>query len=89
MKAVNFPQANITIGPPSELDESQCRTIRALAGTVETGSIEGSQFIIVCHEPTPEERLNIAAGANIYLTMLGGLSPHFLTTTIGEAQSFA
>ncbi len=89
MKGVEFPEANCRFGPPPDLDESQCYTIPGFRGIVERGSVEGSAFVVVCHAPTPEERAAIAAGAPIFVTMMGGLAPHFLTTNFAEAINLA
>lgn len=87
MQAVPFAQANANFGPPPDLEESQCRTIPAFLGTVQRGSCEGAKLVVVAHMPTPEELARLNAGQPIFLTMLGGLSPHMLTTSFEEATN--
>lgn len=80
-----FPQANTRFTPPPELDESQCRPILAYGGVIEGGSCDGSTCVVVAYELSPEERERVAAGAPIFLTQLGGLSPHYLSLSFQEA----
>lgn len=89
MDSYKFPEANTTFGPPPDLVESQCRTIPAFVGVVEKGSCEGSRMIVVAHKPTPADLAALNAGGAIYLTMMGGLAPHFLTTNFAEATNVA
>jgi len=85
MTPVLFPQCNAAFGPPSDLDESQCATIPAYVGEVKRGSVEGSKIVVVAWLPTPEELAIIKAGGPIFLSMMGGLAPHFVTTSFEEA----
>lgn len=85
MTPTNFPEANTTYGPPPDLEESQCMSIRAYKGTVVGGSVDGSDQVVVAWLPTDEDVDRIVAGEPIFISMLGGLAPHFLTTTFEEA----
>lgn len=89
MTPTPFPEANANFGPPSDLEESQCATVRAYFGTIERGSLEGSKIVVVAHLPTADELADIMAGKPIFLSMLGGLAPHFLTTNFQSATSVA
>lgn len=86
MTPIPFPEANTKFGPPPEMDESQVATIPAFAGTVEGGNCDGSAQVIVAWMPTDGERLAIATGAPVFISMLGGLAPHFLTTSFEDAR---
>lgn len=85
MTSVNFPQANSRFGPPPGLADSQCNTIHAFSGKVQRGSVEGSQLVVVAWKPSEEEICAMLAGSPIYLSCIGGLPPHFLTTSFDEA----
>lgn len=89
MDPVKFPQCNARYGPPEGLVESQVRTIHAYEGTVERGSCEGCKMVVVAHKPTPEDIARIVAGEPIFITQIGGLAPHFLTTSFEEANNCA
>lgn len=85
MNAIHFPEANTKFGPPPDLDESQCRTIPAFVGKVERGAVEGAPIVVVAWQPDAAELAAIAAGKPIFISMIGGLAPHFLTTDFTTA----
>jgi hypothetical protein len=85
MNPITFPEANAKFGPPSDLKESQCMTIPAFQGIVQGGSVDGCLLVVVAWKPSPEEVRQIAAGAPIFISMIGGLAPHFLTTHFQNA----
>lgn len=85
MTPTTFPQANTVFGPPPGMDESQVKSVHAYLGEVKKGSCDGSRLVVVAWEPTPEEREHIACGGRIYLTVLGQLPPHMLTTRFEHA----
>jgi len=85
MIPITFPQVNTIFGPPPELDESQCRKVPAYAGTVAGGSMDGSAIIVVAWQPGDEDRKRINEGKPVYLTVVGGLVIHMLSTTFEEA----
>lgn len=87
MMPVKFDEANCRFGPPSDADESQVQTIHAYRGVIERGSMEGACIVVVAWKPTPQEIERIAAGAPIFLSCLGGLPPHFLSTDFQSAIS--
>lgn len=86
MTPIRFPEANCWFGPPPNLEESQVRTIHAYQGPA-VGSCDGMKVVIVAHMPTDEDRQRIAEGGPIFITQLGGLAPHFLTTNFAEANN--
>lgn len=87
MTPFRFPEANTNFGPPPGLDESQVRTIPAFVAGVKGGNLDGSTCVIVAWKPSAEEIAEIQKGAAIYVNMVGGLAPHFLTTSFKEAIS--
>ncbi len=87
MDSIKFPQCNTNYGPPDGMAESQVRTIPAYRGTIQTGHLEGANFVVVAFQPNEVEKAAIAAGAPIYLNMLGGLAPHLLATSFEEVTN--
>lgn len=85
MIPITFPEANCIFTNPPDLDESQCMSIPAYQGEVSRGAIEGSHMVVVAWTPTFEELTRIIAGVPIYISMMGGLAPHYLSTTFHEA----
>lgn len=83
----DFPEANTRFHPPSDLEESQCRTIPAYLGTVDRGSVEGTKLVVVAWELSHEEvqALLRKETPTIYISMLGGLAPHFLSLSFKDA----
>lgn len=86
MTPINFPEANCKFSPPSDLEESQCMTIYAHRGEARGGSVDGSQLVIVAWKPDAAEMADIVAGKPIFLSVMGGLPPHFLTTDFKQAN---
>ena len=78
MKPTDFPESNILFGPPAGMDETQVHTTPAFCGKVHGGNLDGSSVA--------EEIEQIKAGAPIFLTVLGGLPPHFLSLSFKEAH---
>jgi len=89
MIAMDFDEANTSYGPPPDLADCQCRTIAAFQGRVQGGSMDGETMVVVAWQPTDDERAALAAGGLVFLTMMGGLAPHFLTTSFEEATRVA
>lgn len=89
MRSVDFPEANKTFGPPADLTEEQCRAIRAHVAPVAGGSIDGAHIIVVAWKPSQEELLELEAGNPVFLTCVGSLPPHFITTSFREATHTA
>jgi hypothetical protein len=85
MTPTTFPEANTVYGPPSDLEESQCMRIPAFSGTVERGAVEGAPIVVVAWQPTSEDIAAMRLGSPIYISMIGGLAPHFLTTDFHSA----
>jgi hypothetical protein len=80
------PVVNSTFGAPADLDESQVFALPALTGKILGGNLDGVAFVAVAWKPTDEDIARILKGGLIYLTCLGGLPPHFLSTRFSEAS---
>ena len=89
MNPATFPEANIVFHAPSDLSESQVMTIPAFYGTVMGGSLDGCTQVIVAWLPTEQDLKDLNAGAAVYLSCIGGLLPHCLTTRFSEARRVA
>lgn len=87
MTPYGFPEMNTRFGPPEDMSEHQVRSIPAYVSETSVGSCDGSKLVIVAHMPDERERTAIAMGAPIFITMMGGLAPHFLTTNFAEANN--
>lgn len=85
MIPTNFPEANKQFCAPPDLDESQVMTIPAYLGAIERGSMEGAPIVVVAWRPHQADLERLAAGQPIFLSVVGGLPPHFLTTSFEEA----
>ncbi len=85
MSPIDFPESNHRFGPPKGMDESQVKTIPAFVAEVQRGNLAGVQTVVVAWQPTPAEIEQIKNGAPIFLSMIGGLLPHFLSTSFKEA----
>jgi hypothetical protein len=79
MTPTTFPQANATFGPPSDLAESQCHSIPAYVGQI-AGSCDGARVVITAWKPTAAELEQLNAGGVVFLSVLGGLPPHYIGT---------
>lgn len=86
MEPFKFPQFNVRYGPPEGLEESQVRTIWAWHGQC-GGSCDGLNLVVVAYKPTPEEIAHIVSGKPIFISQLGGLAPHFLSTSFEQATN--
>jgi hypothetical protein len=76
---------NTVYGTPEGLEESQVAPLPAFKGVVPTGNMEGSRFIVVAWKPTDEDIKRIFDGGKVYLTCIGILPPHFVSTDFKEA----
>lgn len=85
MTPTNFPQANARFGPPETYDESQIATIYAHNRVIQGGTLDGDTQVIVAWKPSAAEAMEIFQGKPIYLSMIGGLAPHCLTTSFEDA----
>lgn len=89
MTPIDFNESNKVFGPPPDMTESQVQRIPAYVGKVPKGSCEGAPMVVVAWIPTPAEREALAEGSPVFLTFLGGLPPHVVTTNFAEATNLA
>lgn len=52
MTPSDFPQSNITLTPPEDMDESQVQRIQAFHGDATQGNLDGAHIVITCWKPT-------------------------------------
>lgn len=86
MIPIKFDECNVCYSAPQDMSEQQVRTIDAYRGRVEGGSCDGADLAIVAWLPTEQELKSLNEGKPIFLSMLYGLAPHFLTTSFKEAS---
>jgi len=87
MTPTNFPESNSKFGPPPDLAESQCSTIPAYIGEIKQGSVDGVTIVVVAWQPSDLDLETLNKGCPIFLTVIGGLPPHFLTTNFKTATT--
>jgi len=80
-----FEQSNKVFVPPTDLDPEQCQPIHAYLGAVQGGSCDGVALVVTAWTPTPQELADLNAGNPVFLSCVGGLPPHFLTTRFEQA----
>ena len=89
MKPTDFPESNQVFGPPKGMTENQVRSIPAFVTTIQGGGFDGTPAVIVAWKPTEEELIQLASGNPIFITMLGGLMPHHLSTSFPQASALS
>lgn len=87
MIATDFPGTNRFFGPPPDMDSKQVAVIHAHCGVVDRGSCEGSPMVITAWKPDEQDLRRLNAGEPVFVTFLGGLPPHMLTTNFKEAKN--
>lgn len=85
MSPIKFEGANATFGPPEGYEAGQVAPIYGFATQVQRGSCEGAPLVVTAWQPSPAELAQLNAGNPVFLSVLGGLPPHFLTTNLAEA----
>jgi hypothetical protein len=85
MEPVHFPEVNAKFRAPSDLSEGQCKTIPSYTGTVNGGSLDGMTIVVTAWKPTEWELEQLNAGNPVFLTCIGGLPPHMMTTSFHHA----
>lgn len=89
MTPIHFPEANTRFGPPAGYDESQVATIHVHQRIIEGGSCDGWNQVIAAWQPSPEDLERINAGGPIFISMVGGLAPHFLSTDFESCKNIS
>ena len=85
MSPVEFKEVNAKYKAPEGLAESQVMTIPAFRGDIVGGSMDGEAMVVVAWKPDGLEISRLLAGEPVYLSVIGGLPPHFLSTSFQEA----
>lgn len=85
MTPVGFPQANAVFGPPPGFAEQQVAPVYAFKSETRSGSCDGTMMVVTAWKPDERELQRLSAGEPIFLTVLGGLPAHMLTTSFEEA----
>lgn len=85
MTPKHFDEANANFGPPPDLEECQCRTIPAFQGEVEGGSCDRLRCVVVCYDVNQADIAVMQNTGKIFLTMIGGLAPHYLSLSFHDA----
>jgi hypothetical protein len=62
-------------------------SVDAFASEALGGSVDGTPFVVVAWMPEPYELARLNDGHPIFLTCMGGLPPHFLSTTFEQATN--
>ena len=86
MNPVDFPESNVAFGPPEGMTEDEVGTIPAYLRQLLGGKYDGVKVVIVAWQPDEQELEMIKRGAPVYVCMLGGLAPHYLTTSFEVAN---
>lgn len=89
MIPTDFPEANCRFKAPTGLSETQVLTIAAYSAQLHRGSLDGSDVCVLAWVPTPEELEDIKAGKPIYVSMIGGVLPHYVCTNFQQAINCA
>lgn len=87
MSPVKFIEANCYFGPPPDLTSEQVQVIHAWRGESASGSVDGAPMVVTAWQPSEAELADLAAGAPVYLTAMGILQPHFLSTSFATATN--
>jgi len=85
MTPAKFDQSNKVFISPSDLDPEQCQPIHAYVGTACGGSCDGVPIVVTAWTPNGQEMEELKAGNPVFLTCVGGLPPHFLSTQFEQA----
>lgn len=86
---LEFKGTNVTFQLPSDLSNSKtkARPIRGKIIQMNKGPLDGLAVAVVAYKPSPLDVSRILAGEPIYISFLGGVAPHYLSTALEEAIS--
>lgn len=85
MTSTDFPESNKKFCAPADMDSNQVETIHAHVTEIKRGSCDGVPIVVTAWQPSQQEIQEIMHGAPVFLTCLGSLPPHFLTTRFEQA----
>lgn len=80
MIPTDFPEANTVIKGPEGNHPSQVKAIPAFIGQIHSGGLDGATVGVIAWRPTADEIAELKEGAPIYVTCIGGVPPHRLST---------
>ncbi len=79
-------EANVLYGPPPGFDEAQVASIPACRYEMVGGPCDGVEMVVVAWSPDAADLKRLNEGSPIFLSIIGGLPPHFLSTSPPPAQ---
>lgn len=89
MKPVNFPEAEHSLGRPSDMKDDECGPLPVAHGLIDVGENGSFPVVISAWQLTPEELEALNKGGHLYLHVLGKtMAPVILSTRI-EAHTLA
>lgn len=87
MIPTTFPQANGNHGAPKDVNEDNVRRMPSFTGNIQGGPFDGSQMVIVAWKPTLADLVNLNNGGCVFVSVIGQLSPHYVSSTFEEAAT--
>lgn len=85
--ALEMQKASIACPECQTTAAKQIANIPAFVGEVARGSMEGSIVVVTAWKPSESELHALNAGQPVFLSCIGGLQPHFLTTNFNDATN--
>jgi hypothetical protein len=87
MMPLEFAGTNVTFLIPDDLasNRTKARAIRGRVFQVGPGPLDGLAVAVVAYKPSALDVSRFLAGEPIYISFLGGVAPHYLSTTLEEA----
>lgn len=69
------------------MTEEQVQTVPVFVHDIEGGSCDGFRQVAVAWQPNAEDLQKLNNGGLVYLSVIGGLPPHFLSTDFRDATN--
>ncbi len=85
MLPINFPEAAVSLGRPSDMTDEECGPLPVARGIVQLSENSVGPAVISAWKPTPEELAMLNAGGPIYLHVIGRTQPPVMLSTRIEA----
>jgi hypothetical protein len=85
MNPIKFDECNTFFGPNTEMEDVKCEITPAWVGDAEGGSLDGLRMAVCAYKLDEHELKEILEGGYIYVTMVGGLSMHYMSTNFHDA----
>lgn len=87
MKPCQFPEANVTLHPPSGFAEVQVGSAPAFVGQVRGGSCDGQQISIMAWELDDDDMRELMVSRRVHLCVFGKMPAHRIGVSFQEALS--